>query len=133
MVRSATAFDHGIWLVAYLFLVGCAAPWLLAVGERRVLRGAERGFGVEAVAGLWLWGTIAVPAGVLAEVRILVVAGAVGLVTSLTLLVVRAFAGSADPAPGRSVPGLAAHAALILAMAVSTVIGVLLAWSYPWL
>jgi hypothetical protein len=132
-IRLAHDFDHGIWLVAYLLLVGCLAPALLAIGERRLLADPLAGDGARSAAALWLAGVVMVPAGVLADARILVCLGAVCLVLALLALLERAFAGGAAPARGRRRAELTAHAVVILAMAVSTGIGVLLAWGRPWL
>jgi hypothetical protein len=131
VVRLFHPYDHGIWLVAYLLLVGCLAPALFAAGERRLLAAPLRDARPAAV--LWLAGVAAVPAGVLADARILVCAGAVCLIVSLLILRDRAFASGARPAPDRSGPALIAHGLLIVAMAVSTGIGVVLAWDQPWL
>jgi hypothetical protein len=133
VTRLAVEFDHGIWLVAYLVLVGCLAPALLYAGESRLLLRPASGRSASSAAALWLAGVIAVPAGVLGQSRILVCAGAACLIAALVLLVDRAFTGGAIPAPERSPTVLAAHALTIAVMAVSTGIGVLLAWSYPWL
>jgi hypothetical protein len=70
---------------------------------------------------------------VLGDARILVCLGAVCLILALLALLERAFAGGAEPAGERRRAELMAHAAVILAMAVSTGIGVLLAWGRPWL
>jgi hypothetical protein len=130
-VRVVHSFDHGTWLVAYLLLVGCVAPALLAAGERRLLAAPSRG--AWPAAGLWLAGVATVPTGVLADARILVCAGALCLILSLLALSDRAFAAGAPHATDRRNALLAAHGALIAAMAASTVIGVLLAWDQPWL
>lgn len=132
VIRTAIGFDHGIWLVAYLVLVGFLAPTLLCRGERRVLAQPGPDQGARLVAALWLAGVIAVPAGVLGQARVLVCAGAVCLLAALVLLVDRAYAGGATPAPERSRTELTAHGLTIAVMTVSTGIGVLLAWSYPW-
>jgi hypothetical protein len=133
-------FDHGVWLLAYLLLVGFAAPLLLAVGEGRLLAESPDADGADLPAGLWLAGTILVPAGVLLDLRLPVVIGAIALLVALGLLIRRAFgggAGAVQAAAPRARRRLAtsrrAHAALIAFMAVSTVIGVLLAWDSPWL
>lgn len=132
--RIATDFEHGIWLVAYLLLVGCLAPTLLSVGERWLLSGPQRAHeGASTAAVLWMTGLIAVPVGVLGEVRLFVCAGAICLIASLVLLSRRAFFGDPRGAVERSRPKLAAHALTIMVMAVSTGIGVALAWDYPWL
>jgi hypothetical protein len=132
-VRLAYDFENGIWLVAYLLLVGFIAPALLAVGERRLLVDPLAGDGARSAAALWLAGVVMVPAGVLADARILVCLGAVCLILSLLGLAERAFTGGATPARERTRSELAAHAAVILVMAASTGIGVLLAWGRPWL
>ena len=40
--RAVISFEHGIWLVAYLLLVGCLAPALISAGERRLLGASQR-------------------------------------------------------------------------------------------
>lgn len=129
--RIATDFEHGIWLVAYLLLVGCLAPTLLSVGERWVLSGAHEG--ASTAAFLWMAGVIAVPVGVLGEARLFVCAGALCLIASLVLLSRRAFFGDPTGAVERSRPRLAAHALTLTVMTISTGIGLVLAWGYPWL
>jgi hypothetical protein len=78
VLRAATSFDHGIWLVAHLFLVGFLAQVLLAVGQDSLCghsggRPRRRLVRVEAV--LWNLGVVSVPLGVLANARIAVVIG----------------------------------------------------------
>lgn len=131
--RVAAESEHGIWLIAYLLLVGALAPALIARGERRLLAAPLAGRGARLIAGLWLAGVAAVPAGVLGDARILVCVGATCLFVALALLAARAFAGRAAPAPARGRLELGAHAALLIAIAVSTGIGVALAWGQPWL
>lgn len=132
--RIAINFEHGIWLVAYLLLVGCLAPILLSVGERWLLSAPQRTReGAATAALLWMAGVIAVPVGVLGEVRLFVCVGAICLIGSLGLLSRRAFFSGAADAVDRSRPRLAAHALTLTVMAISTGIGVFLAWGYPWL
>jgi hypothetical protein len=131
--RLANDFENGIWLVAYLLLVGSLAPALLAIGERRLLAAPLAGDGARSAAVLWLAGVVLVPAGVFVDARLLVCVGAVSLILALLVLVERAFGGGATPAGERARAELAAHAVVILVMAVSTGIGVLLAWGRPWL
>lgn len=133
-------FDHGVWLLAYLLLVGFAAPILLAVGESRLLAEPLDGTGADRLAGAWLAGMILVPAGVLLDIRLPVVIGAVALLLALGSLTQRAFAAGARPARAASprarrmqAGARRAHAALIVFMAASTLVGVLLAWDSPWL
>lgn len=131
--RIATSFEHGIWLIAYLLLVGALAPALLARGERRLLAAPLEGAGARLLAGLWLAGVIAVPAGVLGSARLLVCAGAACLLAALAILAARAFGGQAVPAAARGRVDATIHVALLIAIAASTAIGVALAWGEPWL
>jgi hypothetical protein len=131
-IRLADDFDHGIWLIAYLLLVGSLAPALLSAGERRVLAASSRGAGASRVALLWLAGVVAVPAGVLGQARIVVCAGALCLFAALALLTRRAFSRRRVPAPACPSFVVAGHALMIAVMGASTAIGVVLAWSYPW-
>jgi len=125
VLRIAAPFDHGIWLIAYLVLVGALAPWLIALGEERLGAAPDRRTAPEAAA--WLAGVIAVPAGVLADARVLVVVGGIALLAALASIARRAIdAGAAAPA-------LAAHGAVIAFMAASTLVGIGLAWDKPWL
>ncbi len=133
VARLAADFEHGVWLIAYLLLVGALAPALLAAGERRLLAAPPADRGARRLAGLWLAGVVAVPAGVLGDARLLVCAGAACLIAALALLAARAFAGRAPAAAGRRRLELGAHAALLVAIALSTGIGVALAWGQPWL
>ena len=131
-MRINFQFDHGIWLIAYLLLVGSAAPQLLANGEERLL--AEPRKGKEALAGgaAWLLGTIAVPLGVLVEMRLPVVVGAGALLVALGSITRRAFGIGAPSASVRQPVSRLLHAVVIAFMVTSTVIGVLLAWHTPW-
>jgi hypothetical protein len=125
VLRIAAPFDHGSWLIAYLVLVGALAPWLLALGEERLGAAADRRTMPEAAA--WLAGLIAVPAGVLADARVLVVVGGIALLAALVSIARRALA------VGAAAPALAAHGAVIAFMAASTLVGIGLAWDTPWL
>jgi hypothetical protein len=134
VTRAAISFEHGIWLVAYLLLVGCLAPALISAGERRLLVAPQRtDQGAATAAALWLAGVAAVPVGVLGQARLFVCAGAICLIGSLTLLSHRAFVSGPTAPTERSRLQLAAHALTLVVMAVSTGIGVALAWGYPWL
>ena len=95
-------FDHDVWLLAYLLLVGFAAPQLLAAGENRLLAAPLDGTGADRLAGAWLAGMILVPAGVLLDIRLPVVIGAVALLIALGSLTQRAFAAGARPARAAS-------------------------------
>ena len=127
-LRAAIPFDHGIWLVAYLLLVGFLAPFALGAGQAALLEGRAAKRGTDRQALLWAFGTVAVPAGVLADSRLPVLAGGLALLVALLWMA---------PAPlgGRRLrPALAyAHLGLVAFMAASVVVGVALAWDTPWL
>jgi hypothetical protein len=130
-VEAIGQFDHGVWLVAYLFLVGFLAQLLL--GHGRLVLGAEPSLPARIPAPLVLWniGVFAVPAGVLADSRLLVVLGSAALLGALAQ-----FRRSVRPACGDPVhptwlrPG---YTALIAFMGASVVAGIALAWDTPWL
>jgi len=134
-IRIAEPFDHGIWLVAYLVLVGFLAQLLLGLGQAALLSafgvGAPSGQTRLAQALLWNFGVIAVPAGVLADTRLAVVAGSISLLVALA-----SFRNTARPArPGSAAcpaPLGWAYALLLLTMTASTLIGTALAWDIPW-
>jgi hypothetical protein len=135
VARAIEPFAHGIWLVAYLFLVGCLAQVLLARGQATVLAAAPADGGappIGAQATLWNAGVVAVPLGVLVGARVFVVLGGVALLTALA-----AFWRASRPR--RSESGAASggagvgYLALMVFMAASVLIGTVLAWDTPWL
>jgi len=121
----AAPFEHGIWLIAYLALVGTIAPYLLARAEARLGAPIDRRSETEAIA--WLIAVVAVPAGVLLDARLLVVAGSAALLAALASMARRTLA-LAGPARQRL-----AYAAMIAFMTASTFVGIGLAWDRPWL
>src|SRR5213078_2655396 len=89
VARAIAPFANGIWLVAYLFLVGFVAQVLLARGQATVLAAAPSDADappIGAQATLWNAGVVAVPLGVLVGARIFVVLGSVALLTALAAL-----------------------------------------------
>jgi hypothetical protein len=135
VTRAIEPFAHGIWLVAYLFLVGFLAQVLLARGQATVLAAAPSDADappIGAQATLWNAGVVAVPLGVLLGARVFVVLGSVALLTSLA-----AFWQTSRPR--RSGSGAASrgagvgYLALMVFMAASVLIGTALAWDTPWL
>jgi hypothetical protein len=132
VVRAASSFDHGIWLVAYLFLVGFLAQFLLAAGQDSLYRRAGRSPArrtVRTEAVLWNLGVVAVPFGVLVSARGAVVIGSCGLLAALALF---ARSISPSPKPHDAIPTAMAYMALLLGMASSVAIGTALAWDIPW-
>ena len=123
-------FTNAAWLVAYLFLVGFLAQVLLGRGQDVLVRGRHP-VPTSIQAALWNGGVVAVPAGVFLDARLLVVIGAIALLSALV-----SFWRETKPigSPGERPAGLsAAYAVLIVVMAASTFIGVALAWERPWL
>ncbi len=133
-IRIAEPFEHGAWLVAHLVLVGFLAQMLLGRGQAALLSAglpAPTRRAHQAQALLWNLGVIAVPAGVLANTRLVVVAGSVSLLTALAF-----FWRTARPelpcSAARPTRLGWAYALLLLTMTASTLIGTALAWDIPW-
>lgn len=123
-------FSHAAWLVAYLFLVGFLAQALLARGQA-ALAGPRGTANVPLQAALWNAGVIAVPIGVFSDARLWVVLGG-----STLLIALISFWRTTTPIPlGRNSAARlqAAYILLIAAMALSSFIGIGLAWHRPWL
>ena len=133
--RAIEPFDHGIWLVAYLFLVGFLAQLLLGRGQATMLVASPSGANalpIGAQVAFWNAGVVAVPLGVLVGARLFVVLGSVALITALA-----AFWQTSRPcrSGSRTARGFGeiAYTALIITMAASVLVGTGLAWDIPWL
>lgn len=131
LIATLDPFDHGAWLVAYLFLVGFLAQVLLDRGQVAVLGGRSPRPQVGLQAVLWNAGVVFVPVGVLVEMRIFVVIGGLSLLAALWLFLQTA--RRAHPAAdGGSRRQRAGYLTLIAAMAASVLVGTGLAWDTPW-
>lgn len=137
IARAIEPFDHGIWLVSYLFLIGCLGLFLLGRGQVALLHHhhpPSHSFPSSRRAQLLLWGigVMAVPFGVLAETRLAVVVGSLSLLAALA-----SFWDTVRPALAQrrwSRGWLArAYLALMGFMAASVVVGTALAWDVRWL
>jgi hypothetical protein len=134
VARAIEPFAHGIWLVAYLFLVGVLAQLLLARGQAKVPAAAplDADPPIGAQATLWNAGVVSVPLGVMVGARVFVVLGSVALLTALA-----SFWRTSRPRRSESgaVSGGAGvgYLALMVFMAGSVLIGTALAWDTPWL
>ena len=136
IARAIEPFDHGIWLVSYLFLIGCLGLFLLGRGQVALLRHCSHSFpssrACRAQLLLWSIGVIAVPFGVFAETRLAVVVGSLSLLAALA-----SFWDTVRPALAQrrwSRGWLArAYLALMGFMAASVVVGTALAWDVRWL
>jgi hypothetical protein len=127
--RAIEPFEHGIWLVAYLFLVGFLAQLLLARGQGDALVASRSG---ASTAAFWNAGVVAVPLGVLVGVRLFVVLGSVALLTALNGFWQASRLCRSDSSTASGSQGIA-YKALIITMAASVVVGTVLAWDIPWL
>ena len=131
--NSAHRVDHGWWLASFLVLVGGIAQVLLGAGQRTVAQPRSLAQAHRAMiwqASLWNVGTLLIPLGVM-TVRLLVVAGGGALMAALAFL-----AGAlrdADPPPDERVQLVrASFFSLLVFLAVSVVVGTILAWDLPW-
>lgn len=125
-VNSAAPFAHGSWLAAYLVLVGGTAQILLAGGRAALVSGADRPGGLRLRLLLWNFGSLAVPAGVLADTAGWVTAGSVALLLALAL-----FAQAGLTAGRARRRGRIAYLALVVGLAASVVVGSALADAAP--
>jgi hypothetical protein len=133
--RTIEPFAHGIWLVAYLFLVGFLAQLLLGRCQAMLMAAGRTRTDpppVGAQAALWNSGVVAVPLGVLLDARLFVVLGSLALLTSLAAFwqAYRSLRSEAGVPPGALGVG---YVALIAFMAASVLVGTALAWDTPWL
>lgn len=136
IARVIEPFDHGIWLVSYLFLVGFLGLFLLGRGQAALLyisrQPPPRRRARRAQLVLWTVGVIAVPFGVFADARLAVVVGSLSLLAALA-----SFWNSARPVLPPHAPPLGwraqGYVALMGFMAASVVVGTALAWDIQWL
>jgi hypothetical protein len=135
VARAIEPFAHGIWLVAYLSLVGFLAQVLLARGQATVLAAAPSDADpppIGAQATLWNAGVVSVPLGVLVGARVFVVLGSVALLTALAAFW-RATRSRRSESGAVSAGAGVGYLALMVFMAGSVLIGTALAWDTPWL
>jgi hypothetical protein len=128
--RAIEPFAHGIWLTAYLVLVGFVAQLLLGRGQAMVAAagpadGNPPPIGAQAI--LWNAGVVAVPLGVLLGARVFVVLGSLALLASLVM-----FWQQRRPRHAGSGVLEIGYVALIVFMAGSVLVGTALAWDTPW-
>jgi hypothetical protein len=125
-VNSAAPFGHGSWLAAYLVLVGGVSQVVLGAG-RLALRAPRPTRALHrAQLVLWNLGSLAVPAGVLADAPTLVTVGSIALLSALALFVAGASRARRD-VRFRAV----VYLAIVGGLAVSVVIGSSLADAAP--
>ena len=128
--RAIEPFAHGIWLTAYLFLVGFLAQLLLGRGQAMVAAASPadgRPPPIRAQAILWNAGVVAVPLGVLLGARVFVVLGSLAMLASLAM-----FWQQRRPRHAGSGVLEIGYVALIVFMGASVLVGTALAWDTPW-
>jgi hypothetical protein len=133
--RAIEPFEHGIWLVAYLFLVGFLAQALLGRGQAAALAANPSGASsspIRAQVAFWNAGVVAVPLGVMVGTRALVALGSIALLIALNAFWRASGPRHSDSRTASGSRGIA-YAGLILAMAASVLVGTVLAWDIPWL
>jgi hypothetical protein len=131
ILRATEPFEHGIWLVAYLFLVGFLAQLLLGRGQAALFASAKLSGPPPVIRRaecvLWNFGVAIVPVGVLAETRLAVLLGTMALVGALA-----SFFGDVRPGLRGNAPVGGSYLALLVLMAASAITGLALAWDIPW-
>ena len=124
--NSATPFGHGSWLAAYLVLVGGISQLVLGAGRLVLRTPSPTPARLRAQLALWNLGSLAVPAGVLADASTLVTVGSVALLWALAL-----FAAGATGVRREARHRAAAYVAVVVCLAVSVVVGSALADAIP--
>lgn len=127
IVRAAVEFEKGIWLIAFLLLVGFVAQIVAAVGQSAIRTGRTPSSSVVAESLLWNAGSVLVPIGALTGGKAGVILGSLALIAALVLF-------------GRSVSGpevrrgtlRALYLLFVVFMAASVATGIGLSWSQPW-
>lgn len=127
IIRAATYFESGIWLIAFLLLVGVVAQILLALGQAALRPEGTASGRILTEAWLWNLGTVLVPLGTLTDGKAGVVIGSLLLLAALVL-----FARSALEATSGAQPLWSLYWVFILFMAVSVLTGIGLSWSDSW-
>jgi hypothetical protein len=133
--RAIEPFEHGIWLIAYLFLVGFLAQALLGRGQATAPLASPSGASsspIRAQVAFWNAGVVAVPLGVMVGTRALVALGSIALLIALNAFWQASRARHSQSRTASGSPGIA-YTALILTMVASVLVGTGLAWDIPWL
>jgi hypothetical protein len=127
-VNSAAPFTHGSWLAAYLVLVGGVSQFVLGLGRLALPAPLPSAQLRRAQVVLWNAGSLVVVGGVLTDVAPLVTLG-----SAFVLAALACFAAGARLA--REAPGalglMVAYHAVVMVLAVSVIIGSVLAYATP--
>ena len=125
-VNSAAPFGHGSWLAAYLVLVGGVSQGVLGAGRLALHAPRPTPALLRAQLVLWNLGSLAVAAGVLADVSPVVTVGSVALLWALAL-----FATGARAVRREVRVRAVVYLAIIVGLAASVVVGSALADAIP--
>jgi hypothetical protein len=125
-VNSAAPSGHGSWLAAYLVLVGGVSQVVLGVGRLALRAPRPTPALLRAQLVLWNLGSLAVPAGVLADAPTLVTVGSVALLSALAL-----FASGASGLRREVRVRAVVYLAIVVGLAASVVVGSAFAGAVP--
>jgi hypothetical protein len=125
-VNSAAPFGHGSWLAAYLVLVGGVSQVVLGAGRLALHAPRPTPALLRTQLALWNLGSLAVPAGVLADAPTLVTVGSVALLWALAL-----FAAGASGVRREVRVRAVVYLAIVVGLAASVVVGSALADALP--
>jgi hypothetical protein len=125
-VNSAAPFAHGSWLAAYLVLVGGVSQVVLGAGRLALRAPRPTPARLRTQLVLWNLGSLAVPAGVLADAPMLVTVGSAALLWALALFA----AGASGVRPEVRVRTVV-YLAIVVGLAASVVVGSALAGAVP--
>jgi hypothetical protein len=125
-VNSAAPFGHGSWLAAYLVLVGGVSQVVLGAGRLALRAPRPTPALLRAQLVLWNLGSLAVPAGVLADAPALVTVGSVALLWALAL-----FASGASGLRREVRVRAVVYLTIVVGLAASVVVGSALAGAVP--
>ena len=131
LTRLTHSYEHGIWLIAYLVLVGTAAQYLLVRGQS-VLAPDTRPRTLGEEAALWVIGVVTVPLGVFLDSRILIAIGSITLLYALFLFWRATRPEIMARLRGTGARGAYAYIGLLIFMTVSVFVGMGLASDVPW-
>lgn len=125
-VNSAAPFDHGSWIAAYLVLVGGVAQLVLSAGGLALPAPVCSRWLRRAQLALWNVGIAIVAVGVFTDVPAVVVAGSVVVLGALA-----AFAYGAGPRRPQAAGRVTLYRLVVMVLAISVVIGSVLAGATP--
>lgn len=131
VARLVYTYEHGIWLVAYLFLVGSLSQYLLARGQS-ALSPETPARVVRSETLFWSAGVVTVPLGVLGGMKILIVIGSLVLLAALVLFWSATRPGMEVALAAGRIGLVRGYRALLILVGISVFVGIGLGWRAPW-